>query len=261
MGTDHTVFMQWCEGKTQKGVIPLFISSILAGAYIGFASQLFILVTSASELPYGLSQILGGFVFSVGLIFVVLGRTDLFTGNCLLSYSCYNSASSWFITLKNWGVVYFGNFIGALVLVGLYHGTGLLAAGHGVIAERAYAIASSKMSLSFFPAFNRGILCNWLVCFAVLLCIYSENNLTKLLVIPAPILTFVALGYEHSIANMYFLPIGIISQSYIKVETVLRWGHIFRNLIPVTLGNIIGGVVFVSFFYWIIQGNPVKHER
>ncbi|NLJ38521.1 MAG: formate/nitrite transporter family protein [Candidatus Atribacteria bacterium] len=258
METDHETFIQWCHGKAHKRFLPLFLSSILAGAYIGFASQLFTLITVSSGLSYGISQILGGLIFSVGLIFVVLGKVDLFTGNCLLSYSCYNSISSWIFTLKNWVIVYIGNFIGALLLVGLYHTSGLLTSGQGVIAERAYAIANTKMNLAFVPALSRGILCNWLVCFAVLLCIYSENNLTKLLVIPAPILTFVALGYEHSIANMYFLPAGIIAQRYISVEKLLNWGGIFRNLLPVTLGNIIGGIIFVSLFYWIIQGKSVK---
>jgi len=197
-------------------------------------------------------------VFSVGLIFVVLGKADLFTGNCLLSYSCFDSLSFWLNTFKNWMIVYLGNFVGALLLVGLYHASGLFASGQGVIAERAYAIASAKVSLAFFPALSRGILCNWLVCFAVFLCIYSENNLTKLLVIPAPILTFVALGYEHSVANMYFLPAGIIAQGYFSAEKFLHWGDVFRNLLPVTLGNIIGGVVLVSLFYWIIQEKSAK---
>lgn len=258
MGTEHVTFIQWCNGKTHKGFLSLFFGSILAGAYIGFASQLFTLLTTSSGLSYGLSQILGGLVFSVGLIFVVLGKADLFTGNCLLSYSCYDSTSSWFFILKNWVIVYIGNFLGALLLVGLYHTSGLFASGQGVVAERAYAIASAKMSLAFFPALSRGILCNWLVCLAVFFCIYSENNLTKLIVIPAPILTFVALGYEHSVANMYFLPAGIIAQGYVSVEKLLSWEQIFRNLLPVTLGNIIGGVVFVSLFYWIIQGKSAN---
>jgi len=258
METEHTTLIQWCNGKTHKGFLSLFFASILAGAYIGFASQLFTLLTASSGLSFGLSQILGGLIFSVGLIFVVLGKADLFTGNCLLSYSCYDSTSSWLLTLKNWVVVYVGNFLGALLLIGLYHASGLLASGQGIIAERAYAIASAKMSLAFIPALSRGILCNWLVCFAVLLCIYSENNLTKLLVIPAPILTFVALGYEHSVANMYFFPAGIVAQGYISVEKLLSWGNIFQNLLPVTLGNIIGGIVFVSLFYWVIQGKSAK---
>lgn len=258
MGTEHTAFIQWCNGKIHKGFLPLFFGSILAGAYIGFASQLFTLLTASSGLSFGLSQILGGLVFSVGLIFVVLGKADLFTGNCLLSHSCFNSMSTWLITLKNWVIVYIGNFLGALLLVELYHASGLFASGQGIIAERAYSIASSKMSLAFIPALSRGILCNWLVCLAVFLCIYSENNLTKLMVIPAPILTFVALGYEHSVANMYFLPAGIIAQKYFSAGKLLSWGHIFQNLLPVTLGNIIGGVVLVSLFYWIIQGQSVK---
>ena len=127
--------------------------------------------------------------------------------------------------------------------------------GDFLIAERAYAILEAKVNLTFSQAFFRGILCNWLVCLAVLLSLFSENNLTKLFVIPIPITTFVALGYEHSIANMYFLPAGIIAQNFLERAKNINWGTIFiKNLIPVTLGNIIGGSLLVGFLYWIVTG-------
>jgi len=252
--TDHTVFLNWCEAKTQKSVLALFIGSILAGAYIGFASQVFTLVTSNSIVSYGFTQLIGGLVFSVGLIMVVLGKADLFTGNCLLSYPCYSSIQFLSKTLINWVIVFIGNFVGSILLAGLYHMAGLFSAGNGIIAQRAYAIAIYKAGLPFAQAFSRGILCNWLVCLAVFICIYAENNLTKLLVIPVPIMTFVALGYEHNVANMYFIPSGIFAQNYIQVDKLIGWSGVFRNLIPVTLGNIVGGTVFVGLFYWIIQG-------
>ncbi|HPT62673.1 MAG TPA: formate/nitrite transporter family protein [Candidatus Atribacteria bacterium] len=253
MNQERTIIQRWCEEKTEKrrGII-IFIAAILAGAYIGFAAQLFTLVTTSS-LPLGLNQLLGGLAFSVGLIMVILGKTELFTGNCLLAYRCFDSPHRWRETLINWLMVYAGNFSGALLLLLLYCLSGLFSMGNFLIAERAYAILEAKVSLTFSQAFFRGILCNWLVCLAVLLSLFSENNLTRLLVIPIPITTFVALGYEHSIANMYFLPAGMIAQNFIEGAKNISWGAIFiKNLIPVTLGNIIGGSLLVGFLYWIM---------
>jgi len=254
MSEEKTIIHKWCEGKSEKRGKIIFIAAILAGAYIGFAAQLFTLVTTSS-LPLGLNQLLGGLVFSVGLIMVILGKAELFTGNCLLTYRCFDSPSLWRKTLINWLIVYAGNFLGALLLLLLYYLSGLFSMGNFLIAERAYAILDAKVSLTFPQAFFRGILCNWLVCLAVLLSLFSENNLTKLFVIPIPITTFVALGYEHSIANMYFLPAGMIAQNFVEGAKNISWGAIFtQNLIPVTLGNIIGGSLLVGFLYWIVTG-------
>jgi len=241
----------WCENKLQKNYLSLLVGAILAGAYIGFASQLFTLVTTA-ELANGIKQLLGGTVFSVGLILVVLGRAELFTGHCLLSYSCFTFKNYVIQTLKIWGLVYLGNFVGSVFLAILYASTGLFNTGGGVIAQRAYQIALTKTQIPFTQAFARGILCNWLVCLAVLLCIYAENNLTRLLVIPGPIATFVALGYEHSVANMYFLSAGAFAQNYLhKSSAPVTLSGIAHNLVPVTLGNIVGGVVMVGLLYWL----------
>lgn len=254
MSEEKIIIQKWCEEKSKKRGKFIFIAAILAGAYIGFAAQLFTVVTTSS-LPLGLNQLLGGLVFSVGLIMVILGKAELFTGNCLLTYRCFDSPFLWKETLTNWLVVYAGNFLGALLLLLLYYLSGLFSMGDFVLAERAYAILEAKVNLTFSQAFFRGILCNWLVCLAVLLSLFSENNLTKLLVIPIPITIFVALGYEHSIANMYFLPAGIIAQNFLEGAKNINWGAIFiKNLIPVTLGNIIGGSLLVGFLYWIVTG-------
>ena len=241
----------WCENKLQKNYLSLFIGAILAGSYIGFASQLFTLVTTAA-LTTGVKQLLGGTVFSVGLILVVLGKAELFTGHCLLSYSCFTFKNRITRTFKTWGLVYLGNFVGSALLARIYASTGLLNQSGGVIAQHAYQIALIKTQIPFTQAFARGILCNWLVCLAVLLCIYAENNLTRLLVIPGPIATFVALGYEHSVANMYFLLAGAFAQNTLQdTSTPITLLGIANNLIPVTLGNIVGGVVMVGLLYWL----------
>ncbi|MDK2896240.1 MAG: formate transporter [Candidatus Atribacteria bacterium] len=254
---NHQQLSSWCQKKISKNPIELLIGGFLAGAFIGFGGQLFTVVTSA-PLPFGVSQLLGGLVFSVGLIMVILGETELFTGNCLLSYSCYPNYHQIKETLINWGLVYGGNFLGALFLVFLYHHSGLFLSNPSII-ERAGAIVMGKLSFSFGEAFIRGILCNWLVCLAVLFATFSENNLTRIAIIPIPIVTFVALGYEHSIANMYFLPAGKIAQAYLDPTQAVSWGEIFgKNLIPVTLGNIVGGCLLVGFLYWFILSHRKK---
>lgn len=246
-------FLKWCQAKNQKDTLSLLMGGILAGVYIGFASQLFTLVTATPVSSFGVTQLLGGVAFSVGLIMVVLGKADLFTGNCLLLTQClhgYHHAKS---TLYNWLIVYLGNFLGSLFLALLYTYSGLLKMGGGVLAQRIIATAQNKISLTFSEALIRGILCNWLVCLAVLFWVMAENNLNHILVIPGPITTFVALGYEHSIANMYFLPAGMMAQKYLGETLTITWGKIiFANLLPVTLGNIVGGSFFVGFLYWIL---------
>jgi formate/nitrite transporter len=127
--------------------------------------------------------------------------------------------------------------------------------GGGLIVERIAAIAQAKVNLTFQEALVRGILCNWLVGLAVLFCIMAENNLNRILAIPGPIATFVALGYEHSVANMYLLPIGMMAQKYLQEAPSITWGKIFfANLLPVTLGNIVGGSFFVGFLYFLLFG-------
>jgi len=246
-------FVGWCETKSRKDSLGLLIGGILAGVYIGFASQLFTLVTATPLASFGFTQLLGGLSFSVGLVMVVLGKADLFTGNCLLFARCLEGYRHLKATLYNWLLVYLGNLGGSLLLVFLYAHSGLFKMGGGIIVERIAAIAQAKVNLTFQEALVRGILCNWLVCLAVLFCIMAENNLNRILAIPGPIATFVALGYEHSVANMYLLPIGMMAQKYLQTTPSITWGKIFfANLLPVTLGNIVGGSFFVGFLYFLL---------
>ncbi|MBC7217832.1 MAG: formate/nitrite transporter family protein [Candidatus Caldatribacterium sp.] len=235
----------WCEGKFEKTLKQLLLGGFLAGAYIGFAGQIFTLVTASSEIPFALRQLLGGLVFSVGLIMVVLGRAELFTGNCLLVAHCLRGKASLTRLLTNWAVVYGGNFLGAVFLALLYVASGLPKAQGGIVAERILAIAQGKIALSFSEGFLRGILCNFLVDLAVLFAVWAKSEVAQILVIPAPITTFVALGYEHSIANMYFLTVALLQGG-----SGVTWGKmLLQNLLPVTLGNIVGGSVLVGVLY------------
>lgn len=181
---------------------------------------------------------------------VVLGRGELFTGNCLLFNSYLERKKQVITVLQNWAIVYGGNFLGTLFLALLYKLSGLSRGGEGVIAQRILSIAQGKVALPFLQGFVQGILCNWLVCLAIFLVILTENSVEKILAIPGPITTFVALGYEHSVANMYFLAMGIFESE----GSGIAWGKaLLQNLLPVTLGNIVGGSILVGMLYHLMS--------
>jgi len=231
------------------------VLALLAGFYIAFGAQLATLVTSDAA-PYvgnGISRFLGGSVFSLGLMLVVICGAELFTGNSLLAKAALEKEISWSKLVENWAVVLLGNFLGSLIMAWLMLRTELWQAGS--IAEHAVAIAASKCELSFDVAFTRGVLCNWLVCLAVVMATAARDISGKILSCYVPIMAFVASGYEHSIANMYFIPTGLLLSDHLQLETAnLTWQNFFvTNLIPVTLGNILGGVIFVAFAYWYVH--------
>lgn len=232
-------------GKKKAGetVFALFIFGVLAGIYIAFGSAVATAVLSGGTLDAGLARFLAGSVFSVGLILVLILGSELFTGNILMTIGLIYQRYSLAKVLRNWLVVYFGNFLGAVIIAGLVFKSGLL--GHlgdltpiGAIAVKT---AETKLQLNFSEALCRGILCNMLVCLAVIMSIASKTIEGKILGIYFPIMTFVASGYEHSVANMYFLPVGLL----VKGEFVSGFFRVFNNLIPVTIGNIIGGLLIV----------------
>lgn len=246
-----------CVKKAKAPFSYLLVLGILAGAFIGFGGMISTLagVGTADTLGYGLSKILSGSVFSVGLMLVVIGGAELFTGNNLIMLSALNKTVPWSGLLRNWVIVYIANFIGALIAAALYYGTGLWkATPAGIdIGAAAMKIAEAKSGLAFMPAFYRGILCNWLVCMAVWLAAASKEVIGKVLGIFFPIMTFVALGFEHSIANMYFIPLGIF------IGAKVTWGQfLLNNLLPVTIGNIVGGAFFVGFMYWFAYVRKAK---
>jgi formate/nitrite transporter len=245
--------------KTQLHLGKMFVLAVLAGAYIGFGAQLAtaVKVGLADKVGAGFANLVGGAVFPVGLMLVVIGGAELFTGNNLISLACCHGKAAWSGLLKNWTVVYIGNFVGSIVLalivyLGFY--ASMNPAEPTALATLALSTANAKVSLPFIDAVFRGIACNWLVCLAVWLAASSKDTVGKIFAIFFPIMAFVAMGFEHSIANMYFIPIGLFIKDFTGVATTganLNWvGFLGNNLLPVTIGNIIGGVFFVAVLYW-----------
>lgn len=257
------------EVKAKNSFKNLAILGILAGVYIAFGAQLSNMVTFdlAKYLGAGFSRFIAGSVFSVGLMLVVIGGAELFTGNTLMFQGLMAGKIGTGGMLRNWVIVYFANFAGSLLLVWLMYSTGLWKTSDGLVGAKAVMTASAKVDLTWGEAFARGILCNWLVVLAVWLAIAGRDVVSKIFGIFFPIMAFVASGFEHSIANMYFIPMGIALKNDPKVlgslatlvngdvaakVANLTWGNfIVKNLIPVTLGNIVGGALFVGGLYWM----------
>jgi len=251
-----------CKAGVEKSKLPLdkmFVLGTLAGVYIGFGCQLMITVTQdLTSISLGLSQLLGGAVFSVGLMLVVIAGAELFTGNCLMMIPLCSGEINWRGLAGNWIIVYISNFIGSVLLASIVFLSGLYSIGNYAVGVRALSIANMKVNLPFLQALMRGIGCNWLVCLAVWLANSSDTVTGKILSCLFPIMAFVAIGFEHSIANMYFIPMGIFLKGVPEVIarfkepiTNLTWeGFLYNNLLPVTIGNIIGGSLFVGVLYW-----------
>lgn len=235
--------------KAKLPLLQLTTLGVLAGAFIAFGGMLFTHTMTGQELGFGPGRLLGGVAFSLGLILVVIGGAELFTGNNLIVMAWADGKVGGLALLRNWSVVYLANFIGSLGSVALVYFSGILDSAGGAVAETAISIYQGKVSLEFIPALFRGILCNTLVCLAIWLCFASHRVSGKILCIIFPISAFVALGFEHSVANMYLIPIGMLAAG-----GGIDWTALLGNLVPVTIGNIIGGSGFVALVYWIIYG-------
>lgn len=231
------------EKKASETLFELLIFGVLAGMYIAFGANAAISVLSGGTLDAGVAKFLAGSVFSVGLMLVLILGSELFTGNILMSIGFIYRKYSFMKVLRNWFVVYLGNFLGALVIAFLVYSAGLLVSKGALtsVGEVAVKIADEKLGLGFGEAMCRGILCNMLVCIAVIMSIASRSLMGKLFGIYFPIMIFVASGYEHSVANMFFLPVGLLAKGQFGTDFMTM----FNNLIPVTIGNIIGGLIIV----------------
>ena len=227
---------------------------VLAGGFIGLGALYFTLVTSDTALSFAVSRILGGLVFSLGLILVVIAGAELFTGNNLLVMAWASHRVTTQELLRNWLVIYFANFAGALGLVGLVYLSNHWQMNDAAVGIQAVKIAAAKATLPFWDAFFKGVLCNILVCLAVWLALASRSIVDKICAIIFPISAFVAAGFEHSVANMYFIPLGILLKEQIPAVGAepLGWNALWTNLLPVTLGNIAGGAVLVALVYYFI---------
>ena len=239
--------------KTELTIPKQIVLGFLAGAYIAFGGLLAIVVGRGSpaiaQANPGLGKFLFAAVFPVGLMLVVIAGSELFTGNCgVITPSCLSGAAKWKGLLRNWVVVYIGNFIGSLfVALFLAYWTGIVNGGD--LGKAAAALAEAKVNLTWVQVLLRGIGCNWLVCLAVWLALASDDIIGKIWGIWFPIMAFVALGFEHSVANMFFIPLGMFNGASVTVGQFL-----WNNLAPATIGNIIGGAGFVGAIYWWIYG-------
>lgn len=249
--------------KADYSKTKIFALAIAAGAFVAMGAQCCLTVsTGDSQIGWGVTKLLGAMTFATGLMMVLLTGSELFTGNIMMAFSVLEKKISLMKLLRSWSFVYFGNFIGSLIIALLifYGGMGSMA-GNGLGAV-GLQTAFAKLNLSFMEAFCRGILCNWLVCLAVFMAMTSKRVIGKLFAMFFPITIFVASGYEHCVANMFFLPNGIfmktipaiVSASGLTPEQIgtITWEtFIVNNLIPVTLGNIVGAFVFVVLLFWI----------
>ncbi|MFH1479119.1 MAG: formate/nitrite transporter family protein [Candidatus Omnitrophota bacterium] len=231
------------KSKATETIFELFIFGILAGIYISFGANAATSVLSGGTLDLGLARFLAGSIFSVGLMLVLIPGSELFTGNILMTIGFIYKEYSLAKLLRNWFIVYFGNLLGAVLIAWLVFSSGLMgkAGALNQVGEVAKSISDSKMAMSFSEAVCRGVLCNMLVCLAVIMSIAARTVTGKIFGIYFPIMTFVVSGYEHCVANMYFLPAGLMA----KGEFLSKFFMIFDNLVPVTIGNIIGGLLIV----------------
>jgi len=226
--------------KSQLPLVPLATLSVLAGAFIALGAAAFTAVMAGTGMTDGPARLLGGVTFSVGLILVVVAGAELFTGNALIVMAWVDGRIRLPALLRNWGVAYAGNLAGAVSIALLMAFSGLLT---NTVGETARQIAEAKVSLGWMEAFVRGILCNMLVCLAVWLTFAARGVADKILAIIFPVSAFVLLGYEHSVANMYLIPAGWAAGMPVDIAGLIG------NLLPVTLGNIIGGAGGVALAY------------
>jgi formate/nitrite transporter len=218
----------------------------LAGAFIAFGAMFYTLAVTGSELGLGPTRVLGGVAFSLGLILVVVAGAELFTGNNLIVMAWADRMIGTGRLLRNWALVYVANLAGSLASAALVAASGTLDNGDGAVAQTAASIALEKLALDPVEAFARAILCNALVCLAVWLSFAARTVSGKILAIVLPISAFVALGFEHSIANMYLIPVA-----WLNGTAGITLAGFLENLVPVTLGNIVGGAGGVALTYWI----------
>jgi formate transporter len=253
--------------KAKQDFISTFALAVLAGSFIAlgalFATTA--LTGTSGAVPFGWARVIAGLVFSLGLILVIVGGAELFTGNILIVMAWLGRHCSSFLVLRNWSIVYIGNFVGAVTTALLVFWSKQYTFSGGAVGATALNIGLSKVNLGFFQAIMLGILCNALVCLAVWLCYSARSTVDKIAAIILPITAFVAAGFEHSIANMFFIPIALFIKDWApdsfwqtsgldpSTYANLNWGSfLYHNLLPVTIGNIIGGGILVGAVYWLV---------
>lgn len=237
----------------------MFVLALFGGAFIAFGAILATVVgTNGAEFPYGVNALLKGLIFTVGLVLVIVAGAELFTGNNLMLMAVLSKKITTGKMLRNWGVVYLGNLVGALIIAGIMLLAKEYTFASGALGKTALSIANAKSGLGFGSAIGLGILCNMLVCLAVWMTFSARTTAGKIAAIILPIASFVTAGFEHSVANMYFIPMGLFIKWFDpeffsaagEFGNLTLGNFLLKNLLPVTIGNIIGGALFIGGVYW-----------
>ena len=242
------------KAGSAKAALPLgkaFLLAVMAGFYIGLGATFMLVVKTDTGVGFGLSSLLGGVAFALGLTLVLIAGAELFTGNSLMTIGLLSKKYTLTQLLSRWGVVYLGNLVGSLLLALILYLGAFHTLGGGAVGETIVSVAAAKASLAPNVVFFRGILCNVLVCLAVWMGFAATSLADKFVAAVVPVAGFVACGFEHCVANMFFIPLGLLTQGALGLDTVTVAGMV-QNIIFATLGNLVGGAVFVAAAYWFI---------
>ncbi len=242
------------ETKAKTDVVSALVLSVMAGAFISMGATFMLVVKSDAALPFAATQLLGGFAFTLGLFLILAAGAELFTGNCLMVMGPLAGRFSWRRLLASWALVLFGNLVGSVLAAGLVLATGVASANGGAVGEAAITVAEGKVALDWGVAFARAVLCNMLVCLAVWVGHAATSVTDKFFSALLPVMAFMAAGFEHCVANMFFLPYALMLQATGTCAGSVEIDGVVSNLTAATLGNLVGGVVLVGVSYWFVYG-------
>ena len=242
------------ETKAKTDVVSALVLSVMAGAFISMGATFMLVVKSDAALPFAATQLLGGFAFTLGLFLILAAGAELFTGNCLMVMGPLAGRFSWRRLLASWALVLFGNLVGSVLAAGLVLAAGVASANGGAVGEAAITVAEGKAALDWGVAFARAVLCNMLVCLAVWVGHAATSVTDKFFSALLPVMAFMAAGFEHCVANMFFLPFALMLQATGTCAGSVDIAGVVSNLTAATLGNLVGGVVLVGVSYWFVYG-------
>lgn len=242
------------ETKAGTDLASALVLAVMSGAFISLGATFMLVVKSDATLPFAATQLLGGFAFTLGLFLVLAAGAELFTGNCLMVMGPLSGRFSWGKLLSSWLVVLAGNLAGALLASAAMLAAGVASANGGALGEAAIAVAEGKVALGWGTAFVRGVLCNMLVCLAVWVGHSASSVTDKFFSALLPVMGFMAAGFEHCVANMFFLPYAMMLQATCVASGSVDLAGVLHNLSAATLGNLVGGVVLVGASYWFVYG-------
>lgn len=242
------------ETKAGTDLASALVLAVMSGAFISPGATFMLVVKSDATLPFAATQLLGGFAFTLGLFLVLAAGAELFTGNCLMVMGPLSGRFSWGKLLSSWLVVLAGNLAGALLASAAMLAAGVASANGGALGEAAIAVAEGKVALGWGTAFVRGVLCNMLVCLAVWVGHSASSVTDKFFSALLPVMGFMAAGFEHCVANMFFLPYAMMLQATGVASGSVDLAGVLHNLSAATLGNLVGGVVLVGASYWFVYG-------